>query len=353
MTYPSTIPRCLPLLFAVALLALLAPHPAQAEPAAGAAKAPPGQADLELAEQLFQAGNLAYDAGRLEDARAAYQRAFELKQGFDIAANLGAVELELGDYRSAAEHLDYSLRVAGSGQGAERRRATQERLAQARQKVGTAHVRVNVEGAAVLVDHIEVGTAPIERPVFVEPGKRTFSARLPSYLGKPVRRSVSAGEELVIELELAPATAGPDNGPDQVNGSGPSLPVVIAGSALAVAGLAVGVGLTVASSNEADYADEQAQELAALEASRPCEQYSSRCDDIDEALNARDAMATGALVGYLVGGIAAAGTLSYVLLSGAGDEGQDDGDQATRAPRLELRPAVGLGSSALFLRGSW
>src|SRR5450432_3751077 len=73
--------------------------------AAGATASDPTLAAKELVRQ----GSAEYSKQHWEAARASFQKAWELKRHYAIAANLADVELKLGRYREAAEHLEYAL----------------------------------------------------------------------------------------------------------------------------------------------------------------------------------------------------------------------------------------------------
>ena len=64
-------------------------------------------------EQLVDAlvrGEEAARAGRLSEAYDILLGAWRKKPTYDVAANLGSVELRLGKVRDAAEHLAFSVR---------------------------------------------------------------------------------------------------------------------------------------------------------------------------------------------------------------------------------------------------
>ncbi len=56
-------------------------------------------------------GNRAFKEGRFDAAEKAYEAAFALEKGYDIAGNLGAAELAQGKHREAAQHLAFTLRL--------------------------------------------------------------------------------------------------------------------------------------------------------------------------------------------------------------------------------------------------
>src|SRR5688572_17441641 len=61
------------------------------------------------AEELSRKGRELFVAQDYAGAYEAQLAAWQLKKSFDIAANLGQVELKLAKHRDAAEHLAYAL----------------------------------------------------------------------------------------------------------------------------------------------------------------------------------------------------------------------------------------------------
>jgi hypothetical protein len=205
------------------------------------------------AEVLFNAGVQALDANRLDEARAFFQAALRLKQHWQIASNLGHVELSLGKSRDAAEHLDLALRTAKDAISAQDRQRTQDLLAKAQTSVGTLTIQVDVPGAEVLVDGKPIGTAPLAGPVYVEPGTRKVEARREGYTVTEVRREIGPGAAapVMLRLERLPGDSSSSGatgpGPratssDAVNG--PRTAIIAAGTI--TSGLAIGAGTVAA-----------------------------------------------------------------------------------------------------------
>jgi tetratricopeptide (TPR) repeat protein len=211
-------PRCLFTLGALAALlgsalvslpvhAQSSPEPPPAPPPSPQA-APAGAArPVDRADELFAQGNEAFDAGRLEEAYAICQQAWALKRTYDIAGNLGQVELKLGKFRDAAEHLDFTLRLFPPTGKSEPREAIRRALDAARKEVGALTIRVNVQGAAVSIDNKPIGQSPFEATVFVEPGTRVIEASLQAHL--PTRISIQIGKDEPLRRARASSTRAP------------------------------------------------------------------------------------------------------------------------------------------------
>src|SRR5687768_4046638 len=112
------------------------------------ARAVPGEDDANTrADEYFRQGKALVREGDLEGARRAYLAGFQLKKGYDIAGNLGNVELELGRPRDAAEHLTWCVRNFPATGTPKQLEMAKERLAEARKQIGALSIVVNVDGA--------------------------------------------------------------------------------------------------------------------------------------------------------------------------------------------------------------
>ena len=123
------------------------------------------------------------------------------KQSYDIAGNLGDVELTLGKPRDAAEHLEYSYRNWPTGKQ-EARQRTLERLSQAKKLVGALEISVNVDGAEITVNDAAAGRAPLNHDVFVEAGAVSISVTAPGYATETKTVPVAKGESRKVAIEL-------------------------------------------------------------------------------------------------------------------------------------------------------
>ena len=123
----------------------------------------------QQADEHFLKGKSLLKGGNVRGAYEEYKTSWNLKRTYDIAANLGNLELSLGMPRDAAEHLAFSVRnYAITGTTPERLDKTKQLLAQARAQVTALTIHVNVDGAEVAIDGKVVGRAPIVEEVYVD-----------------------------------------------------------------------------------------------------------------------------------------------------------------------------------------
>lgn len=270
----------------------------------------------ERAAQLYREGNKLYDQARFVEAEARYQAAWDLQRSFDVAGNLGNVELEVNQPREAAEHLTYALEAFPLGEKAEKRRFLLERLAEAKAQVGTLRISVNVDDAEVFVDGKFVGHSPLKKLVFVDPGKREIEAR---HAGARTSTSlfVAKGSDQRITLSLE---------------VGPSLPLMVAGGAVGLLGIASGVTFALLST-----AKGEAAEAAVL--------GSPERNDLREA---QTTFGNISFWSFLGGGVVLAGTAVYALTTSSRTPGPKVELAGLRAVPIMTSEAAGLLIGASF-----
>ncbi|KYF66334.1 hypothetical protein [Sorangium cellulosum] len=270
----------------------------------------------ERAAQLYREGNRFYDEGRFVEAEARYQAAWDLQQSFDVAGNLGNVELEVNQPREAAEHLVYALDTFPLGEKLEKRSFLQKRLAEAKSQVGTLRISVNVDDAEVLIDGKLIGHSPLDAQVFVDPGKRTLEARR---AGARTSTSlfVARGSDQRIALSLD---------------TGPNIPLVVAGGAVGLLGVASGVTFAILSTAKARSADGEPS-------------------GSPRRLDLRDSQSTLANISFwsfLGGGVVLAGTAAYALTTSSRTS-----SPSTGLARLHAAPLVTSDAKGLLLGASF
>lgn len=290
---------------------------ALAQPASSSA-APDTQdeAQTKKARDLFVEGVEAYKKSKWADAYTFFSAAWSLKKHWQIAANLGDCEMQIGRNKEAAEHLLYYAREAPPEKKAE----AEAFLKKAQAKVGTVTVKVNVADADVMVDGERVGISPMTEPVFVEPGARTFAARLAGMPLAEQKMEVAPGSAHDVALTLEPPKK-PDappketketNGSEETRRASP-VPWIIGGSAVAAIGLGMGIGFTVAANNKSD---EAASILASLGGPSPCygKPVEGDCKVVRDAVDAQSTFARAAAGTFVIGGTAAVGTVVMYFL---------------------------------------
>jgi len=201
--------------------------------------------DTARAKELYEMGNKLYDEQKWSEAEAAYQSAWNLRKSYDLAGNLGDVEMQLGQFRDAAEHLSYAYDEFPTGGKPEVREALGKRIAEARQHVGVLRIKTNVVGARLYVDLKLVGQTPLEKGLFVDVGQRVIEARIDGHDDVLRTIEVAQGSTQEIELQLVPKFGGGAS-----SGSAKRIAVIAMGAGLAAAGIGMGVGLWATASGK-------------------------------------------------------------------------------------------------------
>jgi hypothetical protein len=288
-------------------------------------------------------------SGKYEEARVSFQQSYALKPAPAALRNLAGAELKTGHYVEAARHFTTFLKTTKPSE-IEHPDAIQKGLAEAKSHCGMLVVETSVPGAEVVVDGEILGKTPLDSdPWIVEPGDHVVTAHLEGYDDHSEQHHVEAGRTLRITITLQPsrsrATAGivseggapspveklasshADRTPEPSeqarvtqslppahdNSSSASAAPLAIGSAVTLAGLAFGIGYTVASN--ANSRDHDAL-LASLPGPSPkCGNTTPypACEEVEKLGDTADRQRNLATAGFVVAGVAGAATLAYWL----------------------------------------
>jgi hypothetical protein len=191
--------RHLQLLALTLVLLLLAPATRAASPADSAPGVP----------ELLKQGSAEYAQHHWEAARLAFLQAWELNPHYAIAGSLADVELKLGRYRDAAEHLKYALANLPP-EHPEKRAEAEASLTECRAHL-TA-VRVLVSGILVLVklDDQALPVQSLRDEILLDPGPHKLVAEQRGYLTAKREFNAVAGESMEFRFDLVPLPIGSD-----------------------------------------------------------------------------------------------------------------------------------------------
>ncbi|WP_438034849.1 PEGA domain-containing protein [Sorangium sp. So ce204] len=368
--------RSLVALLTVATL-IADPDIAAAQPAAPPAAPGTGPASgadaAKRAEALVDKAKSLYLEGKYQEAEAALLVAWELNPTFDVAYNLGNTEYKLQKHREAAQYLSFALRNWPLLKAVAKLKPRAEQwLAESRAQVGALTVSVTVAGAEVLVDGKNVGRAPLEGEVFVDPGEHRVEARHPDYEPASQTVGVAKGGTAEVKLAITPVKAAPQAsaGATPEGGAGAAgvgagapvmgqppagpvepppkknwVPVIALGAASAV-GLGVGIAMTVASNNAS--ADGHAQADAILKAGGGCPDapaaYSQACSELRSTASRVDTFGRAATVAYTASGVLAIAAVTYALWPRSGTKA---------ASKVRVLPETQVGYRGIVVQGAW
>lgn len=254
----------------------------------------------ERAKQFFDEGNALYDQGKLKEAEAAYQSAWNAHRSHYIAANLGNVEMLVGQHCDALEHLTFARDDFPPIGKPEDKQRLIARLEEEQHKVGFLEVTVDVAGAEVRVDGKPVGRSPLNKTC-VEPGTRTVEALRAGYDGEPKTIRIKAKSRHLITLHLTPKP--------RSFFAGKNAPLLVAGSALTIAGLGLGIGTAI----DANAKSKEKEGIQEKLVPGQCKNAQPLCDDLDTTLRTIDTSTNLSIAGFTVAGAAAVATSVYLL----------------------------------------
>lgn len=289
------------------------------------------------AEEHYLRGKVLLKSGDVKGAYLEYKASWDLKQSYDIAANLGNLELDQGMPRDAAEHLAFALRTVAVTVPQDRVEAMRALFEKARRLVGAATVKVNVPGAEILVDGQSIGRSPLAGDIFLDPGKRTIEARLTAYT--PEKKVVEVTRSTTVPVDFVLVLAAATSGSAAPLATGAPLPppksMVPVGVGVATAAAALGVGIVgiVLSSSRASEATRLKTTLAEKHDDSVCASAAppQECADLSSALVAKGSYRNVAIAGFATAGVAALATAAWVLWPGPQAAHQDPKTSRVRA----------------------
>lgn len=307
--------------------------------------------DADVGRRRFEEGIAALTNGKYEAARIAFQQSYALKPAPAALRNLAASELKTGRYVEAGRHFATYLKTTKKAE-IERADVVERGLAEAQSHCGMLLVETNVGGVEIGVDGEAIGRTPLGTdPWLVDPGEHVITARLEGYDDHSERQNLEAGRTLRIAItlrrkDLATLSGLSLNTPPAARGAKTSIslegrsfgsqeasrawqppvpdrydqpsriaiaPLVIGGTVTA-AGLAVGIGYTMASSASGHDRDAL---LANIPGTSPkCASGTPNlvsCAQVKKLDDKSQKERTVATAGFVAAGVAGAATLVYWL----------------------------------------
>lgn len=362
------------------------------------------EATVAMARERFKEGVSFFDKKEYDKARVAFLQAYALKKHPAVLLNLAQSELRSGHEPEAAKHFSAYLREATTASDSEKQ-AAEAGLNATKSSVAEVAIAVDESGAEIYIDGTLEGLSPLPGSVYLSPGTHSVEARK---AGKSTATQVNApaGKATSATLSFAPKAAlpptpiadqpngEPSSEPEPANSGGRkpffswlvSSPVGVVGLGLTGVGLGVGVGTALASNhayNNADSVADQIKGTAARDSSPStatsdlCSnptawltrnnygsnrvptlavragEYGNACTKYNDNKSSGDTLKTVATVGFIVGGVAAVGTIVYYFIDPNAREAASKGDAAASKRRIALVPSVAPTQAGLSLVGSF
>lgn len=281
--------------------------------------------DADARRSAYEEGKKAVETKRWTEALILFVRLWRDRPTYDVALLLGQTELNLKQYRFAAEHLSYGIANFPPRDEPRTLERAKGMLELAKAAVATIELQVTPAGSEIVIDGQTAGSAPVQNEVFLDPGEHEISATAPGHRPAATTLSVEAGEtrgvNLELELEEEPGPAStpsavetPTSPPDV---TGPTVihraswaPVYI-GGALTLAGLGAGIGFGIAANSN----DGEASALRARIAGECPEADPSECARLRSLAEKGDRFETLSVAGYATAAAAGVGTIAYFLIA--------------------------------------
>jgi tetratricopeptide (TPR) repeat protein len=284
----------------------------------------------EQAETLIREATALRRAGKDAQAYPLLQTAYRAETTPRTAAQLGLVEMQLGYWLLAEQHLTEALASPRDPWVWTNRSTLETSLGRAKAAIGELIVTGSPPGAMVVVNGKEAGALPLSEPIRLGEGPANVEVRSPGYEPGVRSLSVVGGRREKITLALVrKGTAGSDVGPqvtavpDQTvaaeRGRFASLarPLAWTAGAAALGAMSLGVYGTVRHQQKLDEFDTYLASDHPPDVRASCGAELERrggpgCDAIYSDMQSARKLAIG---GYVAGGLLAAGAVTLFLLS--------------------------------------
>jgi hypothetical protein len=263
----------------------------------------------------YAEGKRLWSEGKRAEAEVAFERAWAKQKSYDVAGQLGGVELELDKFAEAAEHLSFAVANWAPSGNPEGKASAERRLQKALARVGAVRIDASVDGARIELN----GSARDNGggTLYLDPGKHTIVAKKDGYDPATATIEVTAASEQTVTLTLRPTT--PPNGDE---GEGPAALPVVAGVGFGLAGIGIGVaiGLTVADAGARSDFDARAEELDRLGVSCPDGSADPICTDFFDARDKASTLRTASIGTWIgAGAVAVATGIAVGVLAATGE----------------------------------
>jgi hypothetical protein len=314
---------------------------------------------------LFAQAKSAFAEQRFVDAKGLLLRAAEIKMTPKIAANLAQVEVQLGEYRAAANHAAEALSSLGSNEGVE------ADLAVASKHVAKLMVTTTQTGARVTIDGEVVGLTPLQHAIYVDSGSHIVGVDKPGFVRSTREIRATPASDQLVAFELAneaPAAARtepaqhdlppvatavvlkpvPTQFDTEPNSGSSRTILLLAGGVLTAAGLATGFVFHAKANRDERHADALSQRLGSDGCVATNGNRVAQCEQLLDDRRAQDRARNLSTAGFMAGGVALAATV--VVLSWP--QGKTTSAATTwRATALRVQGSLAPSASCLLLSG--
>lgn len=280
-------------------------------------------AKKDKAREIYERAIEAILDDKIQEAELLLAQAFAIDSTYDLAANLGDVELQNHKPEFAAKHLLFAMNHLPSGVSEEFTQKLRKRFEEAQRLVGAFRLNVQPRSASVSIDGQSISGQDIAQGVFVKPGEHRIRVEEEGFEARERLVSVEAGEarDLLIELQKKPeikVSAAPAEAfkspPSFVSGTGH----LVLFTTLATSAVAFGYSMRLNDETNAEFRkltidSDRMQQMQGPDACMPGEEpkLTGACNDLKVRLDDINERKTLYTAGYITSGIFFAGFLAY------------------------------------------
>jgi PEGA domain len=166
--------------------------------------APLGESLHGAARADYAAARILYEDGDYPSALTKLESAYAASKDPRLLWNMAACEKALRHYASVIDRLERYLKEGAQLIGEEERKATHELVDTVREFVNELRLDVQPAGVDVLVDGVKLGTTPLDKPLWVDMGKRRVRFEKLGFVPQENEVELSGGSSVELKVELSP-----------------------------------------------------------------------------------------------------------------------------------------------------
>ena len=178
-----------------------------AQPAEG------NETEVARAIEHFRLAVELFHEGRLPEALAQFQAAYDTKPNWKVLYNIGQIQGRLGEYTDAVKTYERYLKDGGGAVPASRREIVREQLQRLRRRIGYVSIWTAPSGARVFIGKRSVGRSPVG-PVALPIGRHQVEVRDAQFESRSAVIEIASSRRTGVNLLLKRQTEEPSSHPE-------------------------------------------------------------------------------------------------------------------------------------------
>jgi hypothetical protein len=160
-----------------------------------------------LSRGHFDQGVEAYNDRRFQEAVRHFEEAYRISPTYEVLYNIAQVNAALGRAVDAVDAYERYLAEGGTALTEDRREQVEKEIEHQLELIGSLSLRVQPDGARVLIDGKPVGQTPLPKPVRLTAGDHTMVVLLKGYDSAERDLHVLPKSQVELEVTLTPVPA--------------------------------------------------------------------------------------------------------------------------------------------------